>query len=150
MLRSTLHRSTRIITNVSPKAIKPRITRRYASGGSGDHARSSDLPWAIPSLAITVPVVFLPDLLFNAYVSASGYGLPRPRWRRIIGLNVVLDERQNDVRPRRLRRRVRKRRKTRVMRRLKKRNLRGKNKLLGKITSTLLKISPKLKEPKMK
>ena len=57
MLRSTLRRSTRIINNASPKAIKPRITKRYASSGSGGHAKSSDLPWAIPSLIITVPVV---------------------------------------------------------------------------------------------
>jgi hypothetical protein len=60
MLRSTLRRSTRLIKDTSRTSFKPRTQRRYASTGHGEHAKSSDLPWAIPSLAITVPLVHPP------------------------------------------------------------------------------------------
>ena len=59
MLRSTLRRATRLAHETSVKSVNPRIIRRYASGHA-EKSRSSDLPWAIPSLAITVPVVSPP------------------------------------------------------------------------------------------
>jgi hypothetical protein len=55
MFRSALRRSARVVREASVKSVKPRVTKRFAS--SHDAPKSSDLPWAIPSAVITVPIV---------------------------------------------------------------------------------------------
>ena len=92
MFRTTVRRTTRIITNLSTKNVKPRVTRRFASNEHGEHAKpSSDLPWAIPSLLVTVPVVIPPPTIPKKicqleidWYSVVGYGLLLPRWSRTI------------------------------------------------------------------
>ena len=61
MLRAPLRRTPRLLANASARAVKPRVPRRFASSDShhGSAKHGSDLPWLIPSVGITVPLVCL-------------------------------------------------------------------------------------------
>jgi hypothetical protein len=75
MLRSSLRRTARLAANGSPR-IANRAARRFASSEShGSAKHGSDLPWLIPSVGITVPLVHSPHFPSVVFVfGCLGWG----------------------------------------------------------------------------
>jgi len=68
MFRTTVRTTSRFIEHASTKTLNPRITKRFSSSGHGSQQKSfwsTDAPWAISSLAITVPLVPITLLSFS-------------------------------------------------------------------------------------
>lgn len=75
MLRSALRQTARLAANGSSRTAN-RVGRRFASSEShGSAKHGSDLPWLIPSVGITVPLVRFPALPVVLYLGVWDGGL---------------------------------------------------------------------------